>query len=156
MSAGDASGELAAHLGRRAYSAPPLGEVGGDGRLDALRLVAAARVVEARRGRETPSAGSGAGAAALADRVWGGPDAPDTYLVDVPGGTVRVRALPGGRVELAGPAVLVHAGEIDLAALVPGTPVPPEDDAHQGADGLVTAPPAEPVAAASEGDRAPV
>ena len=105
---------------------------------------------------ETPSCGTGACAAALAVRVWGGPDAPDTYLVDVPGGTVRVRALPGGRVELAGPAVLVHAGEIDLAALVPGTPVPPEDDAHQGADGLVTAPPAEPVAAASEGDRAPV
>ncbi|MBD8079226.1 diaminopimelate epimerase [Cellulosimicrobium arenosum] len=63
---------------------------------------------------ETPSCGTGACAAALAVRVWGGPDAPDTWLVEVPGGTVRVRALPGDHVELAGPAELVYSGEIDL------------------------------------------
>jgi len=81
---------------------------------------------------ETPSCGTGACAAALAVRVWGGPDAPDTWFVDVPGGTVRVRALPGDHVELAGPAELVHSGEIDLERLLaaapaaPGTaPVPP-------------------------------
>jgi diaminopimelate epimerase len=74
---------------------------------------------------ETPSCGTGACAAALAVRVWGGPDAPDTYLVEVPGGTVRVRALAGDRVELAGPAELVHSGEIDLAALVPPTTAVP-------------------------------
>src|SRR6478609_435628 len=68
----------------------------------------------------------------LAGRVWGGPDAPDTWFVDVPGGTVRVRALPGDHVELAGPAELVHSGEIDLERLLraaapagPAGPVPP-------------------------------
>jgi diaminopimelate epimerase len=39
------------------------------------------------------------------------------WFVDVPGGTVRVTALPGGHVELAGPAVLVADGAVDLAAL---------------------------------------
>jgi diaminopimelate epimerase len=67
---------------------------------------------------ETPSCGTGACAAALAVRVWGGPDAPDTWFVDVPGGTVRVRALPGDHVELAGPAELVHSGEVDLDRLL--------------------------------------
>ncbi|WP_251150715.1 diaminopimelate epimerase [Cellulosimicrobium sp. Marseille-Q4280] len=67
---------------------------------------------------ETPSCGTGACAAALAVRVWGGPDAPDTWFVDVPGGTVRVRALPGDHVELAGPAELVHSGEVDLNRLL--------------------------------------
>jgi len=40
------------------------------------------------------------------------------WLVDVPGGQVRVSALPGGRVELAGPATLVASGEIDVSALL--------------------------------------
>ncbi|MHA7134952.1 diaminopimelate epimerase [Oerskovia turbata] len=65
---------------------------------------------------ETESCGTGACAAALAVRVWGGPAAPDVWLVDVPGGTVRVTALEGGRVELAGPAEIVFGGEIDLAS----------------------------------------
>lgn len=71
---------------------------------------------------ETPSCGTGACAAALAVRAWGGAGAPDTWLVDVPGGTVRVRALPGARVELAGPAVLVHEGELDVARLLAAAP----------------------------------
>ncbi|MET4223339.1 diaminopimelate epimerase [Oerskovia enterophila] len=65
---------------------------------------------------ETESCGTGACAAALAVRAWGGPQSPDVWLVDVPGGTVRVTALEGGRVELAGPAEIVFGGEIDLAA----------------------------------------
>lgn len=55
---------------------------------------------------ETRSCGTGACAAALAVRAWGGPDAPDVWRVEVPGGVLRVR-VAGDRVELAGPAVLV-------------------------------------------------
>ncbi|WNB84874.1 diaminopimelate epimerase [Cellulomonas sp. ATA003] len=66
---------------------------------------------------ETRSCGTGACAAALAVRTWAGAGAPDVWLVDVPGGTVRVRLLPSGHVELAGPAVLVGSGTVDLAAL---------------------------------------
>ena len=69
---------------------------------------------------ETRSCGTGACAAALAVRTWAGQGAPDVWLVDVPGGTVRVSVLPDGHVELAGPAVLVAAADVDLAALVAG------------------------------------
>jgi len=67
---------------------------------------------------ETRSCGTGACAAALAVRAWAGAGAPDVWLVDVPGGRVRVRVLASGNVELAGPAALVAEGEIDLEALV--------------------------------------
>ncbi|MBN0041493.1 diaminopimelate epimerase [Cellulosimicrobium cellulans] len=112
---------------------------------------------------ETPSCGTGACAAALAVRVWGGPDAPETYLVDVPGGTVRVRALEGDRVELAGPAELVYSGEVDLASFAPvdtgsephdGGPVPAPGSAEPD-DAPPTAEP-EPVADPSAEDRASV
>lgn len=66
---------------------------------------------------ETRSCGTGACAAALAVRAWAGPQAPDVWLVDVPGGTVRVAALPDGHVELAGPAVLLADLDVDLDAL---------------------------------------
>jgi diaminopimelate epimerase len=66
---------------------------------------------------ETRSCGTGACAAALAVRAWAGDTAPDVWLVEVPGGTVRVSVLPGGHVELAGPAVLVADLDVDLAAL---------------------------------------
>jgi diaminopimelate epimerase len=66
---------------------------------------------------ETRSCGTGACAAALAVRTWGGPGSPDVWLVDVPGGTVRVTVLPDGHVELAGPAVLVAEIQVDPAAL---------------------------------------
>ena len=58
------------------------------------------------------------------DRVLGchmvGADAPEAWLVEVPGGLVRVRVLPEGRVELAGPAELVATATVDLDALLDG------------------------------------
>jgi diaminopimelate epimerase len=65
---------------------------------------------------ETRSCGTGAAAAALATRWWAGTDtATDVWRVDVPGGTLRVRALPDQQVELAGPAALVADGVTTLA-----------------------------------------
>lgn len=92
----------------------PLGEdAGADGTtVGRLRM----RVHERGVG-ETRSCGTGACAAALAVRTWGGPQSPDVWLVEVPGGTVRVTVLPDGHVELAGPAVLVAEAEIDPLAL---------------------------------------
>ncbi len=66
---------------------------------------------------ETLSCGTGACAAAMAVRTWAGAGAPDAWLVHVPGGIVRVRVLPEGRVELAGPAALVATATVDLDAL---------------------------------------
>ena len=63
---------------------------------------------------ETRSCGTGAAAAALATRWWAGTAATDQWRVDVPGGTLRVRALPGQQFELAGPAVLVADGVTTL------------------------------------------
>jgi diaminopimelate epimerase len=63
---------------------------------------------------ETRSCGTGACAAALATRFWAGEGAPDVWTVDVPGGRLRVTALPGQEVELAGPAVLVADGTTSL------------------------------------------
>ncbi|MBO3087484.1 diaminopimelate epimerase [Cellulomonas dongxiuzhuiae] len=66
---------------------------------------------------ETRSCGTGAVAAAAAVRAWGGAQAPAVWLVDVPGGTVRVTLHADGRADLAGPAVLVADAHVDLAAL---------------------------------------
>lgn len=66
---------------------------------------------------ETRSCGTGACAAAVAVRTWAGPGAPSTWYVDVPGGTVRVRLADNGDVELAGPALMVAHGTLDLGAL---------------------------------------
>ncbi|WP_029252612.1 diaminopimelate epimerase [Paraoerskovia marina] len=71
--------------------------------------------VHERGAGETQSCGTGACAAALAVRAWAGAGAPDVWFVDVPGGTVRVRVLASGHVELAGPADLVFAGTIELS-----------------------------------------
>lgn len=70
---------------------------------------------------ETQSCGTGAVAAAAAVRAWGGAAAPDVWFVEVPGGTLRVAFAAGSggtRAELAGPAVLVAEGSVDLAALL--------------------------------------
>lgn len=88
----------------------PLGEVAGpDGPAGRLRM----RVHERGVG-ETRSCGTGACAAALAVRHWAGPGSPSTWFVQVPGGELRVRALDGGHVELAGPATLVAEVDVDL------------------------------------------
>ena len=62
---------------------------------------------------ETRSCGTGAAAAALATRFWAGGQG-DAWTVDVPGGRLWVRALPGQEVELAGPATLVADGSVAL------------------------------------------
>ena len=67
---------------------------------------------------ETRSCGTGACAAALAAATWAGDAAPGTWWVDVPGGRLRVQKLADDRVELAGPAVLVASGHLDIEALI--------------------------------------
>ncbi|MGB7819192.1 MAG: diaminopimelate epimerase [Ornithinibacter sp.] len=67
---------------------------------------------------ETRSCGSGACAAAIATSFWAGShDTGASWIVDVPGGRLRVRLLPDRAVELAGPAVLVADGVVDLSSL---------------------------------------
>jgi diaminopimelate epimerase len=68
--------------------------------------------VHERGSGETRSCGTGVAAAALATRIWAGPDAPDVWRVDVLGGSLVVTALPGDRVELRGPAELVADGVV--------------------------------------------
>lgn len=64
---------------------------------------------------ETRSCGTGVCAAAIGTAFWSGDaDSPGTMTVEVPGGTLRVRLLPGREVELAGPAVLVADGTTEL------------------------------------------
>jgi len=63
---------------------------------------------------ETRSCGTGAGAVGVAAMVADGASTPSTYVVDVPGGRLRVTWTAAGRVLLTGPAVIVAAGESDL------------------------------------------
>ena len=73
--------------------------------------------VHERGSGETPSCGTGAAAAALATRHWAGRGAPDSWRVDVPGGTVGVRMFPaedGEHVALSGPAEFVFEGELEV------------------------------------------
>lgn len=70
---------------------------------------------------ETRSCGTGACAAAIGTAFWAGSTAPgQQWRVDVPGGRLGVRLLPGESVELSGPAVLVADGEISTSLLGPG------------------------------------
>ena len=66
---------------------------------------------------ETRSCGTGACAAVVAARRHLGADAPARWDVDVPGGRLRVTVADDGSIELAGPAVLVARGHLDLATL---------------------------------------
>lgn len=67
---------------------------------------------------ETLSCGTGAAAAAAATMFWGGSAAPKHWLVDVPGGRVRVSFQDAGNgaehAVLAGPAVIVARGDAAL------------------------------------------
>ena len=64
---------------------------------------------------ETRSCGTGVCAAAIGTNFWSGEvDTPAAYRVEVPGGNLEVRLLPGREVELAGPAVLVADGTTTL------------------------------------------
>ena len=74
------------------------------------------RVHEAHAG-ETQSCGTGAAAAALAFRHWGGEGMPNSWSVEVPGGRLGVRMFPteeGEHVSLSGPAEIVYRGTISL------------------------------------------
>ncbi|GAA5149373.1 diaminopimelate epimerase [Microbacterium pseudoresistens] len=67
---------------------------------------------------ETLSCGTGVVASALAVRHWAGSAAPDTWEVEVPGGTLGARMFPGDdgeHVALSGSAQIVFHGEIELA-----------------------------------------
>ncbi len=74
---------------------------------------------------ETQSCGTGACAAALASRAWasglgaGAVDAqaPSSWFVEVPGGLLSVTISEDSSIELAGPAVMLAEGVVDLAAL---------------------------------------
>ena len=71
--------------------------------------------VHERGSGETMSCGTGACAAALAVRFWAGPEAPDVWDVEVPGGMVTAR-VRGTHVTLEGPAVLVADGTVTVPA----------------------------------------
>ncbi|GAB7006278.1 diaminopimelate epimerase [Nocardioides sp. AN3] len=63
---------------------------------------------------ETRSCGTGAGAVGVAVMLADGAVRGSTYLVDVPGGRLRVTWTDDGHVLLTGPAELVAAGETEL------------------------------------------
>ena len=64
---------------------------------------------------ETRSCGTGVCAAAIGVAFWSGAaDKTGAARVDVPGGSLQVRLLPGHEVELGGPAVLVADGTTEL------------------------------------------
>lgn len=76
--------------------------------------------VSERAAGETLSSGTGAAAAALAFRHWGGEGMPNSWSVETPGGRLGVRMYPteeGEHVSLSGAAEIVYRGTIALADL---------------------------------------
>jgi diaminopimelate epimerase len=73
--------------------------------------------VHERGSGETRSCGTGACAAVVAAALGDEAPLPVTYVVDVPGGRLEVTWTEQGGVLLAGPAVLVAAGEVEVPAL---------------------------------------
>jgi diaminopimelate epimerase len=63
---------------------------------------------------ETRSCGTGAGAVGVAAMIADGAVRGSTYVVDVPGGRLRVTWTQAGHVLLTGPALIVAAGSTDL------------------------------------------
>jgi len=82
---------------------------------------------------ETRSCGTGAVAAVIAARAWAGPDAPVHWIVDVPGGRLRIEFPPGAVLDqgpsagLSGPAVLVASGDLMPGQLDEPGPEPAPD-----------------------------
>jgi diaminopimelate epimerase len=102
--------ELVVPLGERAVEVVDEdGQVVGTDRVGVVQM----RVHERGVG-ETLSCGTGACAAAVATRLWFGDDAPNDWVVLVPGGQLRVVMLDGGGIELSGPVELV--AEVTLLA----------------------------------------
>jgi diaminopimelate epimerase len=66
---------------------------------------------------ETRSCGTGACAAVVAARRHLGAGAPADWDVEVPGGVLHVTENADGSIELAGPAILVASGTLDLTTL---------------------------------------
>lgn len=76
--------------------------------------------VHERGSGETLSCGTGAAAAALAFRHWGGEQMPNSWSVEVPGGRLAVRMFAteeGEHVSLSGPAEIVYRGKIRVPEL---------------------------------------
>jgi diaminopimelate epimerase len=69
---------------------------------------------------ETQSCGTGACAAAWAARRATDPPGPAEWIVDVPGGRLRVIEHDSGEIELIGPAVLTASGELPAGAVSSG------------------------------------
>ncbi len=99
--------------------APEVSPTPADGtNVELVRPIAGGHIrmrVHERGVGETRSCGTGAAAAALATHWWAGAVSDDRdWRVDVPGGTLWVRSLPGSEVQLAGPAQLVADGTLTL------------------------------------------
>ena len=69
--------------------------------------------VHERGSGETRSCGTGACAAAVAAMIADGAERPDSYVVEVPGGTLGVTWQADGELVLSGPAEIVASGELE-------------------------------------------
>jgi diaminopimelate epimerase len=72
--------------------------------------------VHERGSGETRSCGTGACAVGLATMLADGAQAPTTYRVDVPGGTLNVTRTSEDHLVLTGPAEIVARGDMEWIA----------------------------------------